>query len=140
MDTDRGSHRFRTWPWVVSDTAIATMLVRGWPKMTLETNRKSQMDTVKSNAADDLAALRADLAALQRDMAMLVRHTAGGLKSDGLDAIGTLDGAARQMLDGVTHQGEAAVKAIGNKIEEKPILTLLVLLAASYAAGRLLMR
>lgn len=98
------------------------------------------MASTTRTAEDDLATLRADMAALQKDMATLVKHAANGLKNDGVDALGNLDTVARQMIDRAASQGETAVKAVATKIEERPVLTLLVLLAASYAAGRLLMR
>lgn len=92
------------------------------------------------NAEEDMAALRADLATLQHDVAALVKNAASGLRNDGVGALNNIDGIARQMLDRAASQGESAAKAVGSKIEEKPVLTLLILLAASYAAGRLLMR
>jgi len=88
----------------------------------------------------DVSALQADLAALKRDVADLMTH----LKSN---AAATVQGATEKLEDGATRimrsisdEGERSMKAVGQKIEEQPLMALLIAFGVGYLGGRTLGR
>ena len=104
------------------------------------------MSTSKNTDAD-FNALRDDLAALKGDMANLISHmsdrAASGAQSaanSAQGAMGMLDERARDALRSATAEGDRAVKAVGQKVEEQPVTALLIALGIGYIGGRLLAR
>jgi len=84
----------------------------------------------------DMTALRADLASLQRDVGVLMAH----LQSD---ATATIQGAAAKLEEGagkllrnITDEGGRSMKAVGQKIEEQPLMALLIAFGVGYLGGR----
>lgn len=99
------------------------------------------------NIDSDYNALRDDLAALKGDMANLISHlsdrAAGGAQSaanGAQSALGMMDDRARDALRSASAEGDRAVKAMGQKVEEQPVTALLIALGIGYIGGRLLAR
>jgi ElaB/YqjD/DUF883 family membrane-anchored ribosome-binding protein len=104
------------------------------------------MNAAKNTEAD-YNALRDDLAALKSDMANLISHlsdrAATGAQSaanGAQSAMGMIDERAREALRGASAEGDRAVKAMGQKVEEQPVTALLIALGIGYIGGRLLQR
>ena len=104
------------------------------------------MNTSKNTDAD-YNALRDDLAALKGDMANLISHmsdrAASGAQSaanGAQSALGMMDERARDALRSASAEGDRAVKAVGQKVEEQPVTALLIALGIGYIGGRLLPR
>lgn len=95
--------------------------------------------TIKDTEAD-LAALKADIASLREDMAKLLSHTAAGMKRDASGAASALDDSVRELYREAAAKGEQSARAVGAQLEERPLLTLLIVAGVSYLAGRLLSR
>ena len=85
-----------------------------------------------------------DIVALKRDFAALAGH----LKSGGVAAAGDFAKAAGgQVGDEAAHlmallasHGERSAKAIGQKVEEQPLLSLLIAFSLGFVASRMLSR
>ncbi len=99
------------------------------------------------NTDADFNALRDDLAALKGDMANLISHlsdrAASGAQSaanGAQGALGMMDERAREALRSASAEGDRAVKAMGQKVEEQPVTALLIALGIGYIGGRLLAR
>jgi ElaB/YqjD/DUF883 family membrane-anchored ribosome-binding protein len=99
------------------------------------------------NTDADYNALRDDLAALKSDMANLISHmsdrAASGAQSaasSAQGALGMMDERARDALRSASAEGDRAVKAMGQKVEEQPVTALLIALGIGYIGGRLLAR
>jgi ElaB/YqjD/DUF883 family membrane-anchored ribosome-binding protein len=104
------------------------------------------MNAAKNTEAD-YNALRDDLAALKSDMANLISHlsdrAANGAQSaanGAQSALGIMDERARDALRSASAEGDRAVKAVGQKVEEQPVTALLIALGIGYIGGRLLQR
>jgi ElaB/YqjD/DUF883 family membrane-anchored ribosome-binding protein len=99
------------------------------------------------NTDTDLNALRDDLAALKSDMANLISHlsdrAANGAQSaanSAQSAFGVVDERARDALRNASAEGDKALRAVGQKVEEQPVTALLIALGIGYISGRLLQR
>jgi ElaB/YqjD/DUF883 family membrane-anchored ribosome-binding protein len=99
------------------------------------------------NTDADYNALRDDLASLKGDMANLISHlgerAASGAQSaanGAQGALGMMDERAREALRSASAEGDRAVKAMGQKVEEQPVTALLIALGIGYIGGRLLAR
>jgi ElaB/YqjD/DUF883 family membrane-anchored ribosome-binding protein len=104
-------------------------------------------DQAQAAATPDLARIVDDLASLKRDFANLVEHvktsavTGAGDATDALrSSVGLLGGKARGVYHDLAAQGEHSAKAIGRKVEERPITSLLVAFGIGMLASRLLPR
>jgi ElaB/YqjD/DUF883 family membrane-anchored ribosome-binding protein len=88
----------------------------------------------------DINAIMSDIASLKQDLAALAGHLKDGAVSAGGDAAGQLSGEAKRVLDVLSAQGSRGAKAIGQQVEEQPVLTLLLAFAVGFVGGRLLAR
>ena len=88
----------------------------------------------------DLAALQADLAALKRDVADLMTHLKSNASSTVQDATEKLGDGATKIMRSLSDEGERSMKAVGQKIEEQPLLALLIAFGVGYLGGRTLGR
>jgi ElaB/YqjD/DUF883 family membrane-anchored ribosome-binding protein len=95
----------------------------------------------------DINALRDDLAALKGDMANLIAHlsdrAANGAQSaanSAQSALGMVDERTRDVLRSASAEGDKAIRAVGQKVEEQPVTALLIALGIGYIGGRLLQR
>ena len=93
-----------------------------------------------SNGDPDLAAQQDDIAALKRDVASLIEHLKVGATNSVQSATEHLDDGASRFCRNVAAEGERSVKAIGQQIEEQPLVALLIALGVGYIGGRLLSR
>lgn len=88
----------------------------------------------------DIEQLKRDLTALKTDVAALVGH----LKSTATAGIeGVIDQAdlgAQTLYRNANAEGERAVKALAQQIEQQPLVALLIALGVGYIGGRLLSR
>ena len=84
----------------------------------------------------DLAALRADLAALQRDVGALVSHLQSDATTTMQGAAAKLEEGAGKLLRNITDEGGRSMKAVGQKIEDQPLLALLIAFGVGYLGGR----
>jgi ElaB/YqjD/DUF883 family membrane-anchored ribosome-binding protein len=85
-----------------------------------------------------------DLAALRRDFATLMSQMKSGAYKSASDAaentLGQLGDRANRLYDSVAAQGDRSVKAIGRRVEEQPVMSLLVAFGVGFIASRLLIR
>jgi ElaB/YqjD/DUF883 family membrane-anchored ribosome-binding protein len=99
------------------------------------------MRTPNTEASPDLAAIMTEVAMLKRDLAALNRD----LKGNGSNAVACARSAVGQFRDdalrlygNVTAQGERSVKAIGRRVEERPVASLLIAFAVGFLGSRIL--
>jgi ElaB/YqjD/DUF883 family membrane-anchored ribosome-binding protein len=92
------------------------------------------------NTDQALAALQADVAALKQDLTSLLSHLKSGATGSAQAAAAQIDQGAQTLYRNAAAGGERSLKALGNQIEEQPLLALLVLLGVGYVGGRLLTR
>jgi ElaB/YqjD/DUF883 family membrane-anchored ribosome-binding protein len=101
-------------------------------------------DETQAAATPDLDRVIDDLASLKRDFADLVNHLKSGAVKVAGDAVrssvGPLGDKARGAYHDLAAQGEHSAKAIGRKVEEKPITSLLVAFGVGILASRLMSR
>ena len=97
---------------------------------------------MSSTATTDqtLAALQADVAALKQDLTNLLSHLKTGATGSAQAAAAQIDAGAQNLYRNAAVGGERSLKALGQQIEEQPLLALLVLLGVGYVGGRLLTR
>ena len=92
----------------------------------------------------DLDSIVSDLASLRRDLATLTSHlktgAINGAKEATQDVAGHLGDEAERLYDKLSAQGERSMKALGRKIEEQPVMSLLLAFALGFAGSRLLSR
>ena len=86
---------------------------------------------------NDLEAIREDLAALKRDLAAAVETMRG-------QASGSVAGLAQEISDQasalyreVTDRGSKATQALGSKVEEQPLTSVLLAFAVGYIVSRI---
>lgn len=88
----------------------------------------------------DLAALQADLAALKRDVGDLMAHLKATAAASVQGATASLEDGASKLLRSITDEGERSMKAIGQKVEDQPVMALLIAFGIGYLGGRVLPR
>lgn len=88
----------------------------------------------------DLAAVQADLAALKRDVGDLVAHLKASATASVQGATASLEDGASKLLRNITDEGERSMKAVGQKIEEQPLMALMVAFGIGYIGGCVLSR
>jgi hypothetical protein len=88
----------------------------------------------------DLATLQADLAALKRDVGDLVAHLKSGAAASVQGAAAGLEDSAGKLFRSITDEGERSMKAVGQKVEEQPLMALLIAFGIGYLGGRVLSR
>ena len=93
-----------------------------------------------ANTDQTVATLQADVAALKQDLASLLSHLKTGATANAQAAAAQIDQGAQNLYRSAAAGGERSLKAIGNQIEEQPLLALLLLLGVGYVGGRLLTR
>ncbi len=88
----------------------------------------------------DLAALREDLAGLKRDVASLVDHLKLGVTNGAENAAARIDAGARDLAHGIAAEGSRSAELISRKIEEQPLVALLIAVGVGWIGGRLMSR
>lgn len=94
----------------------------------------------------DFQAIMNDIAALKRDLAVLIRNMKVTVAADVASDVGYVRTAVDHFGDEAAHvyqnlaaQGGRSVKAIGHKVEEQPVISLLIAFAIGFVGSRLLM-
>ena len=93
-----------------------------------------------ADSEKDLAALRADLAALKNDVANLVEHIKVGVKSSAQDAVDQVRGGVRGVSRTAADQGQQSAKAVGDWVDQQPMLAVLIAVGVGYFGLRALLR
>lgn len=92
----------------------------------------------------DLEMISDDLASLKHDLAALMGHVnSGGFRAANEaahNAAGQLGAWATDNYDNLAAQGKKSVKAIGDQVDEHPIVSLLIAFAAGFCVSRLVSR
>ena len=88
----------------------------------------------------DLAALRDDLAGLKRDVAGLIEHLKLGVTAGAASAATQIDTSARGLAHDVAVEGTRAADLLGRKIEEQPLIALLIAAGIGWIGGRIMSR
>ncbi len=96
--------------------------------------------TDASTTNSDIASLQNDIAALTRDVGNLVQHLTAKAGSSAEAMASQIDDSTRKLYRNIATEGERSLKGIGAKVEEQPLIALLVALGVGYFGGRLLSR
>ena len=88
----------------------------------------------------DLAALRDDLAGLKRDVAGLIDHLGRGVVAGAEKTATQIDEGARSLANDVAAGSGRTAELIGRKIEEQPLIALLIAVGVGWVGGRLMSR
>jgi hypothetical protein len=92
------------------------------------------------NQETTLAALHEDVTALKRDLAGLLTHLRSGATNSARTTVEGVEAEVVRMYGKAEEAGCKSAKAIARRIEEQPILSLLVVLGLGYIGGRMLRR
>ena len=87
-----------------------------------------------------LLALQEDVAALKRDITNLLAHLKTSATAGVQSAADQIEDGATRLYRNASAEGCKSAKALGQQIEEQPLLALLVVLGVGYIGGRLLTR
>lgn len=87
-----------------------------------------------------MAALQADMAALKHDLSSLLGNLKAGASNGAHNAADQIDEKAQHMYRRVSEQSDRSIKALGQQIEDQPIMSMLVVLGIGFIGGRLLSR
>lgn len=94
-----------------------------------------------ANSIDpDLAALRDDLSGLKRDVAGLIEHLRLGVTAGAETAVTRIDAGARGLAHDIAAEGSRSGEMIARKIEEQPLVALLIAVGVGWIGGRLMSR
>ena len=88
----------------------------------------------------DIEQLKRDLTALKTDVAALVGHLKSTATAGIEGVIDQADPGAQTLYRNANAEGERAVKALAQQIEQQPLVALLIALGVGYIGGRLLSR
>lgn len=92
------------------------------------------------NSDPTMATLQADVTALKQDLSSLLMHLKTGAVNGAQAASGQIDDGAQKLYRAVAAEGEQSLKALGQRVEQRPLLALLIMLGVGFASGRLLPR
>ena len=92
----------------------------------------AQEDPIAAAAAD-FDSVKTDIVSLRDDL----RSLAGHLKTG---AVNGVSGEANRLYERLAEQGGRSVGAVSRRIEEQPMLSILLAFAAGFVGGRLLRR
>ena len=85
----------------------------------------------------DIEILKDDVAALKRDLGTLVEHLKGGAAGGATSQLGD---EAKQLYARLAAEGARSAEALGKKVEEQPLTSLLISFVVGFVAGRVLAR
>ena len=95
------------------------------------------MDDTRNDTREDLEAIKEDIAALKRDLAIALENLRG-------QATDTVSGIANQLSDEagalyreVADRSSKATEALGQKVEEQPLTSVMVAFALGYVFSRI---
>jgi ElaB/YqjD/DUF883 family membrane-anchored ribosome-binding protein len=92
----------------------------------------------------DLEAIMDDIATLKRDFGQLAEHlrtgAVDGATGAARDATARISDETRRLYGNVAAQGQHSVKALGRRVEEQPVTSLLIAFALGMIGSRILSR
>ncbi len=88
----------------------------------------------------DLATLRADLAGVAKALEESGRRRAEAAKTILADLLGPWEEELRGALGTIADLGEGSAKAVSQKVEQRPLLSLLAAFGAGFLLGKILDR
>ena len=92
----------------------------------------------------DLATILDDLSSLKRDFATMMTHmkstAATTVNGATQNAVDSLSGEAQRIYQNVAAQGKQSVEALSSRVEEQPLMSLLIAFGVGYLGGRFLSR
>lgn len=92
----------------------------------------------------DLATIMDDLSSLKRDFATMLAHmkssAATTVNGATQNAVDSLSGEAQRLYQNVTAQGKQSVGALSARVEEQPLMSLLIAFGVGFLGGRFLSR
>jgi len=101
------------------------------------------MRNPNAETTPDLAAITNDIATLKRDLAALIEDMKGYVSGDvacARSAVGQFRDETLRVYENLTARGERSVKALGHRVEEHPVTSLLIAFAAGVIGSRMLSR
>jgi len=103
---------------------------------------KTSKQQASGDATPDLQQILKDFEALRADLATLVSHVKAGATSTASDAMrGSAERVglgAKRVYDELAAEGERAAAAIGEKVEQRPLFSLLAAFAVGFCVSRML--
>lgn len=96
--------------------------------------------TASGEAGSEVQAIMNDIASLRSDIAALTAHLGSTAKNATSSAADQIGAQASKTLDGISAQGQRSAKAIGQQVEEQPLLALLIAFALGFVGSRLVSR
>jgi hypothetical protein len=88
----------------------------------------------------DITALQNDLAALQRDVGRLLEHLKSGAATGFQGAAEQIEARVADIYRDMAVEGERVGRELSRRVEERPLITLLIVLGLGYIGGRLFSR
>lgn len=88
----------------------------------------------------DLAELQKDISSLKHDLASLVEHVKRTVNQAGRGAAGQLGDEAERIYRTVAEKGRRRADKLSHKVEEQPIVSVLLAFGLGIIASRLLRR
>ena len=104
---------------------------------TTKTNSDVEMPADFNAVVENLAALRRDFAAL---IGQMKSGAFKGANEAAENVLGELGDRANHLYDSVTARGQRSAKALGRRVEEQPLVSLLVAFGVGFIASRMLIR
>ena len=96
--------------------------------------------TASGEAGADLQSIMNDLASLRDDIAALTKHVGNNAYDASSAAAEQVGARASKVYDNMAAQGQRSAKAIGQQVEEQPLMTLLIAFALGFVGSRMLQR
>jgi len=92
----------------------------------------------------DLEAIVNDIASLKRDFGALATHLKSGAVDSAAEAArdtsARLSDEAKRLYGNLAEHGQHSVKALGRRVEEQPVISLLIAFALGFIGSRILSR
>lgn len=93
-----------------------------------------------NSSSDDIAALREDLNSLRQDLSSLISNLKTDAAKNMSRGASQLDENMQAFYRSALNTGEEQAKQLGKKIEDHPLLAIMLVLGAGYLGGRMLSR
>ena len=100
----------------------------------------STAKTLETPIVPDLAALQDDILSLKKDVATLLNHVQKEAVSGARGAVDRLEKQAELLYRTVAAEGHKQADVLSHKIEDQPLIAVLVAAGIGYLGGRLLAR
>jgi len=94
----------------------------------------------KISADSDVAAILEDVQSLKRDFGVLLSRLKDNAVSSADSAANSLNNEAQRLYQNVADQGQRTARALSDRVEEQPLMSLFVAFGIGFLSGRLLSR